>query len=190
MYILCDTSSILMLIRIAPEMFIAPQFNCATIPEAKREFVQTQKFKSKYPWKTGYQHLVTPLPTTDLRHSDYKLYYRAIKNFVEVGTINQKTGKFFDLSAVDQKIIAFAATKECKITTGDHNLIDFAEQQFSVENISPLNLVNQWLENGLVIWNTHLRTIIEDWDKCNEHPQPKDDIRRFERITKEKYMGI
>jgi len=43
MDILCDTCSILMLIRIAPNMFIDKGFECVTIPDARKELFQTNK---------------------------------------------------------------------------------------------------------------------------------------------------
>ena len=62
-------------------------------------------------------------------------------------------------------------------------------QEFSGSSISPLGIINDWLEKGLVKWDNNLQAIIEDWDKCNEHPQPKKEIKRFEKNTGFKYTG-
>jgi len=51
MKILCDTSSVLLLIRIAPQMFIDDKFNCFTVREVWEEVFQTQKFRTKYSWR-------------------------------------------------------------------------------------------------------------------------------------------
>jgi hypothetical protein len=50
MFILCDTCSILMLIRIAPKMFTEMEYECVTVAEVVQEIKRTQKFKDKHPW--------------------------------------------------------------------------------------------------------------------------------------------
>lgn len=47
MIILCDTSSVVMLLRIAPEMFEDKRYGCVTIKEVYNELFATQKFKSR-----------------------------------------------------------------------------------------------------------------------------------------------
>lgn len=48
MYILCDTCKVLMLIRIAPDMFRDDGYGCVTIQEVFQELFRTQKFKMQY----------------------------------------------------------------------------------------------------------------------------------------------
>jgi hypothetical protein len=48
--ILYDTSAILMLLRIVPDMFIDERFECVTLRCIHDELVQTTKFRTKYPW--------------------------------------------------------------------------------------------------------------------------------------------
>ncbi|KPA09987.1 hypothetical protein MHK_009813 [Candidatus Magnetomorum sp. HK-1] len=66
MYILCDTCSVLMLIRINPEMFTRECFNCATTTEVQKELSRTQKFKTKYPWRNKYKKYIKPLKISAL----------------------------------------------------------------------------------------------------------------------------
>lgn len=134
MYVLCDTSSILMLIRIAPAMFTDARFNCVTLPEIREELYKTARFKSRYPWIIDYRKFVNPLTTTELADPEYRLQFSAVKMLVEAGAVNERTNKPFNLSDEDGRVVAFAATKKYEITTGDKNLIDFAEQQFSLRN--------------------------------------------------------
>ena len=61
MNILCDTCSVLMLIRIAPDMFSDDRYECLTIQEVFRELFRTQKFKSRYPWREKYKPKVKAL---------------------------------------------------------------------------------------------------------------------------------
>jgi len=60
MEILCDTCSILMLLRIAPQMFLDDTYQCCTIAEVRNEIFQTQKFKNKYPWREKFKDKIKP----------------------------------------------------------------------------------------------------------------------------------
>lgn len=189
MVILCDTCSILMLIRIAPEMFHDKRYGCVTVQEVVRELFRTQKFKEKYPWRTKYKKKISPLGVTAVKKGDFKLYSNTIKNLIDVGTINKKTDRYFNLSYTDQMIAAYAIAHGFKLSTGDGDLADFVVQEFSGVIISPLGIVNDWMEKRLIDWKDTFQEIIEDWDRCNEHPQPKKEVRRFEKLSGYKYTG-
>ena len=66
MVVLQDTCAILMLLRIAPEMFTNPDFGCVTLASVQKEYVRKQEFKRKYPWRGDLAHHIQP-------HSDYQL---------------------------------------------------------------------------------------------------------------------
>jgi len=57
MPILCDTSVILMLIRVAPDMFLDSDYECCTIRRVRDELFRTQKFKTKYAWRGDYKDM-------------------------------------------------------------------------------------------------------------------------------------
>jgi len=57
------------------------------------------------------------------------------------------------------------------------------------EIISPLGMINIWLEKRLVLYDEKLQTILEDWNKCREAPQPRSEIKRFEKLTGCRYLG-
>jgi len=189
MCILCDTCSILMLIRIAPEMFMDERYECLTIVDVKDELFQTQKFKNKYPWRLDFKNRIKTLRTTEVISGDFDLYLQTITNLIESGIINHRTQKFFNLSRVDKKFIACALAHNYEVTTSDNDLIHFLQQEFSTTNITPLGLINRWLKNQLIEWNEQRQSIIEDWDKCNEARQPLSDIQEFENLTGYKYVG-
>lgn len=189
MNILCDTCSILMLIRIAPEMFCDERYECVTIHEVVQEIFRTQKFKNRYPWRERYKSKIKALGTSWINGGDFKLSLEAVKNIVFTGKRNEKTGYYFNLSYVDQVIAACSIAHNFKLTTVDDDLANFVEQEFSGEIISPLAIINDWIERKLVSWNEGMQQIIEDWEKCNESPQPKKEIKRFEKITGYKYAG-
>ena len=189
MNILCDTCSVLMLIRIAPSMFCDERYECVTIQEVFKEIFQTQKFKAKYPWRKRYKDKIKVLGTSHVKKGDFELHLTTIKNITNTGITNNRTGHFFNLSHIDQVVVACAIAHNLKLTTVDSDLKDFIVQEFSGETISPLCIINDWLENELIEWGDGLQTIIDDWDKCNEAPQPKNEIRRFENLTGFKYTG-
>ncbi len=189
MYILCDTCSILMLIRIVPEMFTDKIFECCTISEVRDELFQTQKFKEKYPWRIKFKNSIIKTNISKDLLKDFSLHYNTIKNIISHGAINSKTKKLFNLSLTDQKLVSFALSTNLKIATEDTGIVDFAEQQFSKQSISALGLLNYWIEKKLVVWSDNMQIIIENWDKCNEKPQSKNEIKKFEKLTGYKYTG-
>lgn len=85
MNILCDTCSVLMLIRIAPEMFYDSRFECITIPEVFKELFQTQKFKTSYPWRREYKSKIKAIGTSEIEKGDFKLYLQSIKSIIQTG---------------------------------------------------------------------------------------------------------
>ncbi|WDN87463.1 hypothetical protein BuS5_00431 [Desulfosarcina sp. BuS5] len=79
MYILCDTCSVLMLIRVAPDMFCDDRYGCVTIQEVSQELFRTQKFKSRYPWRASYKSKIKPLGASRVKQGDYELHLQTIK---------------------------------------------------------------------------------------------------------------
>ena len=181
-----------MLIRIAPDMFIDTKFECVTISDVVKEIFRTQKFKNRYPWRKRYKSKIKPLGNSILKTNEFKLYYQANRSLIGEGVINRKTNFYFDLSKVDQKIIACAQANTYRITTGDNDLIEYYLQQCSNnpdEIISPLGMINIWLKKGLISCDEKLQTILEDWKKCDEAPQPITEIKKFQKSTGYKYLG-
>lgn len=189
MNILCDTCSVLMLIRIAPEMFCDERYECVTIQEVIHEIFRTQKFKVRYPWRERYKSKIKAMGVSQINQGDFMLFLETIKSIVSAGKRNEETNLYFNLSHVDQVIAACSIAHNFKLTTVDDDLANFVKQEFSGETISPLGIINDWIERRLIRWNDDLQLIIEDWEKCNESPQPKKEIKRFERITGYKYAG-
>jgi len=94
-----------------------------------------------------------------------------------------------DMFCDDQKIAACSIAHGFKLTTVDNDLNDFVIQEFAGKTISPLEIVNDWMKKGLIKWNDNLQDIFEDWNRCNEHPQPGKEIKRFEKLSDYKYSG-
>ena len=80
MYILCDTSSILLLIRIAPDMFIDERYECLTIYEVRDEIFRTPRFKSKYSWRIDFKNKIKVTNIDETKKSDFEVHLNLIKN--------------------------------------------------------------------------------------------------------------
>ena len=121
MYILCDTCSVLMLIRIAPDMFCDERYECVTIQEIIQEIFRIQKCKIRYPWRTKYKSKIKTLKKSKVESGDFNLSLEAIRDIIETDKINERTKKFFNLSYVDQKIAACSIAHGFKLTTVDND---------------------------------------------------------------------
>ncbi len=140
-----------MVIRIAPDMFTDERFGCSTIPKVHDELFRTQKFKTKYPWRGDYKSNIKTVGASSIGTDEFNMNLTSIDMLVEAGVENSETGFLVDLSLTDKHVIACAATNQHNISSGDRNLVNFADQQFDITNITPLAIVNQWLEEGLVV---------------------------------------
>lgn len=188
MYFLCDTCSILMLLRINPEMFIEEKFNCYTIPQVVQEFTRTPKFKELYPWKDTLKVKISSIGSTQLQNPNLQENLVLI-NFLLDNTINKKTDRLFNLSYVDKNVAACCITYDFIAATEDKNLKTFLEQEFDAKTASVLKIINDWIEEGLLTWDDNKQLLMAEWVKDNEAPQPKSEISRFTKLTQYKYLG-
>jgi hypothetical protein len=125
----------------------------------------------------------------ELEEEDYKENYELVNNLINSVIYNENSGRLIDLSRVDKIFAAYAITKDHKVTTGDKNLAAFLEQQFDIENVYPLDILNYWITEKLVNVDESLLLILADWAINEEPPQPKESIKEFEKITGIKYPG-
>ena len=189
MNILCDTCSVLMLIRIAPYMFLDERFKCITVQDVRKEIFQTQKFKTKYPWRNNFKDKIQASRLIVDRGDEFNSCFKTIRQIIDAGIINNKAERTFSLSFIDQKIAAYTIAYNLEISSTDNDLIDFLEQEFEKINKSPLAILNEWIKIGLVTWNNELQRIIEDWDRNGEPVQPSIDKKEFEKLTGCKYLS-
>lgn len=186
MFILCDTCSVLMLIRIAPKMFIEKEYECLTVKEVHQEIKRTQKFKEKYPWRNDY---LPEIKVENLKNEQFEPISKLIHNTLEAGKLNRKTKRYFDLSRTDRIIAAYTVSNELNFSSTDDDLTVFLEQEYDVRNYCPLEIINIWLQKKLIKWNKNRQQILMDWDRDNEHPQPKAEAKKFEELTGFNYPG-
>ena len=188
MFILCDTSSILMLFRLAPDMFTSPAFECITLQEMHNELKRTPRFKDKYPWIKECLTQIKAQGLASYRNSPFPENLKLIDVYVSTKP-NEKTGRFFNLSYPDKIVITYAVTNGCRITTGDRALADFAMQEFEIENISALGLLNHWIEKGVITIDKSKLLLLEQWDTLDEPVQPAAEKLRFKKLTGYSYPG-
>ncbi len=181
-----------MLLRIAPDMFIDDRYECVTIKDVHDEIIRTSKFKSKYPWTRELRSKIKPLSINASQNKTIDLYFSAISELINVGTLNKVTGRLFDLSFPDRKIAASTLALGYKITSGDAGLVAFCEQEFSNDfkgSVSPLAIINRWIERKTIVWDDRKQEYLADWAEKYEHRQPKKDKIAFRKLTGRKYEG-
>jgi hypothetical protein len=181
-----------MLLRIAPNMFQDKRYGCVTLKEVHDEILGTQKFKSKYPWRTKYKDKLNPLSSSKMNSKEVTTFFTVIDELNKIGTVNKKTNRLFDLSHTDKKILAGALAFNYKITSGDYDLVQFAKQEFSSKfkgSIYPLEIINAWLKKKLIKWDDTKHEYLSDWDLQIEHQQPIKAIGNFQKLTKRRYPG-
>jgi hypothetical protein len=192
MFILCDTSSILLLLRIAPDMFVDARYECCTIREIHDEIIRTTKFKSKYPWTRSMRPKLKPLTFSEEQKKSEEIFYSAISFLIRNGIVNKKTKRFFDLSREDMKVISNALALGYRISSGDNGLIEFAKQEFADEfagSVSALEVINIWIEKNIITWNQEKQNFLSDWKTQREVAQPPKAVSDFKRLTKMPYTG-
>ena len=190
MILLCDTCSVLMLIRIAPEMFLDKRFECITIKNVCDEIFRTSKFKTKYPWRIKYKSKLKALGSTIEQDQLVGKRLKAVHNLVEADMVlNEVTGRPFYLSKTDKNIAAIAVALNYGVSTVEHDLTQFLKQQFDKRVIKPLAIVNHWLRKGVITWDDEKQAVLEDWRQCKETRQDRRQIREFTRLTGREYPG-
>lgn len=186
MHVLCDTCSVIMLLRIAPDMFTDTRFECVTLNAVNRELRQQHRFKTKYPWLADHVHKVRALPGTQVETGEYQRTLDAVR-ILRVTKRSQQDNRRFLLSPVDLEIAAAVIAHQYRFSTAERDLEEFIEQEFDIQNHHPLALVNDWIEKKLIIWGDAHHRVIEDWIAQNERRAPLLEIQRFEKLAKRKY---
>jgi len=187
MLVLHDTCAILMLLRIAPEMFKNPAYGCMTLIQVKNEYVRNPVFKSKYPWRGDFAHHISITSEYQLRQKGFDKRRKQVSSLCQA-VQNPRTGHAYDydLSAVDKDIAAALVTIDAELCTGDTNLASFVEEQLEIICHSPLAILNRWIDEGLVVWSEAHQAVITEW-VSQEKTQPANEINRFEELTAKKY---
>ena len=186
MIIVTDTCSILMLLRLNPAMFRDSCYECCTTQEVFDEIFQTRKFKDKYSWRDTYRGVIKPIPQGNVINATQ------YKNVSAAVNISLQEHSCYNLSREDKSVVILSLllpdiqpnVSDVAISTTDRALIAFSQEEFDLENIEPLEIVNIWLEKGAFIFDhvTHM-PIFEDWiAKGEPFPSPAAK-RRFKQLT-------
>lgn len=186
MVVVCDTCALIMLLRIAPGMFEDERYGCMTIHSVWEEFARNARIGREYPWRKELRSRVRSVPQGELETGAF-LKRLDIVWRTEQQKKNERTGRPFSLSWTDKRVAATCLTRHLELCTAEHNLEDFMRQEFESQNVSPLEIVNNWLEEGLIEWTQQRQDVIEEWVERPERPQPKKQICRFEKLTGRQY---
>ena len=187
MFVVCDTCSLIMLLRIAPSMFTDGRYKCITIQSVLDEFVRAKRFKTRYPWRDTYRPYIKPILLGNMRTPDFLYQQPLIKALAATAKNPRQHNRPYALSSPDLDVLTTAIANDWKLTTVEHNLTDFAEQEFNLSVLSPLYLVNEWITAKLLEWDDAKQGVLDDWIAQNERPQPSTEIMRFEKLTHRKY---
>lgn len=183
MVVLTDTCAVLMLLRIAPDMFRDKAYGCVTIQQVVDEIKKKPLFKQKYPWRSEYLHHIQSVTAGRLKEGSFDEWYRDVCDVAKF-THNTRSRRYYaeDLSPVDKKIAAALLCLNATLCSGDANLIHFVETQLEISNCAPLKLVNDWLEAKLIVWDEQKQAVICEWVQI-ECTQPAKEIQRFKALT-------
>lgn len=188
MILICDTCSVLMLIRITPGMFCDPKYECVTIKAVYDELFKTPKFKPKYPWLSRLKPKIITLDITTIEKNLIEKNKKLINYHVDsTGVINNITGEPFNLSETDKTVIAHAVCLNKEVSSVDRDLCAYLDQQFDIKSYEPLLVINLWLQKGLIKWNDNKQTVLENWIVCDEPRQTQENIDKFEELTGREY---
>jgi len=153
------------------------------------KFSRLKDFLSKYPWRNDFRdNIDCKIPSQAIRKKA-DMYFDVIDKKIESGTINNRNGRFFDLSYKDKKIVACAFAFDALLATNDCDMREFVEQEFNSSSFSSLGLLNLWLSEETMVWNSELQSFHEEWDRKNEPCQPRSDIEEFQKLSGFDYIG-
>ena len=173
--VLTDTNALILLLRIAPEMFSDKRFGCIMPEYVYDEFIRNAEFKEKFPWRSQYKkYLMSEIPIAQAQKN-----IQFIHTLQTISLIVQ-TKKNYGLSKKDQEIVSVAIAFNFDFCTEDKNLSRFAQDEFGLKVFSALAMINMWLEDKLIKWNDNLHALLSEW---NGRPQPRSQIRRFHDLT-------
>ena len=174
-----------MLLRLNSEMFSDPKYECCTTQEVFDEIFQTRRFKEKYPWRINYRHAIKPISAGIVVNT---ARYKNVEMAVNISANNKSN---YNLSKEDKSVVILSqllpdikeGVNEVAISTTDTILKNFSEDEFDIENIEPLAVVNSWLRRG--VWqfdpSSHI-SIFKEW-LAHEPPPSYAAKRDFKNLT-------
>lgn len=185
--ILTDTCALIMLIRIVPEMFHDPKYNCIMTEHVYNEFIKKPEFLYRFPWRSEYKkylyskHMEAMLE----KNKDYSRALEYVKYAAK--TAKNDKGRCYGLSKKDCEIVATSVCFCYDFCSGDRNLYEFAQNEFSIKTFSALELLNTWIDGGVLIWDDDKHKMLSMWKNENQRPQPEYQIERFKTLTMRTY---
>ena len=199
MIIVADTCSLLMLLRLNPEMLVDPKFGCCTTQEVRDEIFRTARFAKKYPWRSDFRDKVRAVfRGMVIRASGYDDAVFAVKT--QLTQIDPDEGPY-NLSPEDCSVVILAQIlpelpgftvddpDDVALSTTDRRLRDFAETRFEIENIEPLMILNSWINSGIWSYDDQIHgPVLREW--ADQEPAPSVAAKRyFRKLTGYTFPG-
>ncbi len=184
--LICDTCSLYMLLRIVPPMLTDPAYRCYTTRGVRDEFVKGPvHFRMKYPWKAEMRKHLKHLGSTDSQSLGVQMHLEAI----DIALLGKPE---VNLSKTDKRVLACALEYGYVVVTEEREMMKFASESFASTfqgGMSALEVLNRWIEAGLVVWSEDLESVLCDWKSVGEKRQPQGAIVKYEILTGCKYSG-
>ena len=178
--VLTDTNAIVLLLRIAPEMFRDERFGCVLPEYAYQEFILKPEFKVLFPWRERYKHFLQ-LGVSILEAQKHPQFPSALKAISVMSRMRpNRYGKCYGLSKKDQEILSVAVAFCYALCTEDRNLALFAREEFGIQVFSALSLINRWIKDKLITWDDEKQTLLSDW---GDRKQPEKEVELFHTLT-------
>ena len=178
--VLIDTNAIILLLRIAPNMFRDSQYDCVLPEYVYQEFMQKPEFKDLFPWRSEYKGYLHVGITNNAAYK-HPQFASTLKTITCMARTNLNRNKErYGLSKKDQEILSVAVAFCLDLCTEDVNLALFAKNEFSVKVFSALSMINRWLQGGLIVWDDKKQQLLQEW---NGRRQPKEEISTFQKLT-------
>ena len=178
--VITDTNAIILLLRIAPEMFQDARFGCVLPEYAYQEFIMKPEFKVLFPWRERYKRFLN-LGVSILDAQKHPQFPSALKTISLMSRIRpNRYGKYYGLSKKDQEILSVAVAFGYDLCTEDRNLALFARDEFDVRVFSALSLINRWIQDKLITWDDEKQALLADW---GDRKQPKKEVGIFQSLT-------
>lgn len=178
--ILCDTCVVLMLIRIAPDMFIDSKYGCVTVHSVHDEIKRSSRFKTRYPWRDKYLPKIKP----KIREASY-IENKAIIEYTKDAYGLSKNDSIFALTAFEQQLrmATHDQDRSNNYRSSLGGLVKCCQDEYDLEVVSALDIVNEWIENQILTVDKQLIDILKDWEEMREAPMPQNAKKKFTQLT-------
>jgi hypothetical protein len=161
-------------------MFRDKRFGCILPEYAHQEFLLKPEFKVIFPWREQYRNYL--YPEISIPEAKRNPQFESALNIITClsRTRTNRYGHKYGLSKKDREILSIAVAFCFDLCTEDRNLALFASEEFNVQVLSALALINQWIQDKLITWDDEKQALLSDW---GNRKQPPKEVKLFHDLT-------